>query len=176
MAYTYSKLATYTVGSGGITNISFLNIPQNYTDLVIKISTRAESNGDTFASVNVTFNNSISTYTNLRAYGSGATRGSSSDGTSSIFAKYGINGSAATASTFGNFEIYIPNYASSYYKSVLLDSVTENNAAEAWAVLGAGLWSTTSAITSIKLEPIYGTTQNFAQYSTATLYGIKAEV
>jgi hypothetical protein len=38
MAYTYSKLATYTVGSSSILSMAFLNIPQTYTDLVLKIS------------------------------------------------------------------------------------------------------------------------------------------
>jgi len=41
MAYTYSKIATYTVGSGGVATVSFLNIPQNYTDLILKASIRS---------------------------------------------------------------------------------------------------------------------------------------
>ena len=75
----------------------------------------------------------------------------------------------ATASTFGNAEIYIPNYASSNNKSVSADFVSETNAADAIFGLTAGLWANTSAITSIKLTPAAA----FAQYSTATLYGIK---
>ena len=37
---TMTKLATVTVGSGGSSTITFSNIPQNYTDLVVKASLR----------------------------------------------------------------------------------------------------------------------------------------
>ena len=173
MATTFEALATVTVGSGGAANIEFTSIPGTYTDLLVKLSARAVDGGDTFANVKTTFNGSTSGYQNIRLQGWGSAANSGSDGTDSIFQKYGTNGSNTTASTFGNLEIYIPNYASSNYKSTSSDSVSENNASEAWAVLNAGLWSNTAAITSIKLELLYATTRNFVQYSTATLYGIK---
>jgi hypothetical protein len=80
-----------------------------------------------------------------------------------------ISSGNATASTFGNFEIYLPNYAGSNNKSVSSDSVAENNATEAYTNLRALLWSSTAAINAIKFTLGAG---NFAQYSTATLYGI----
>ena len=49
-------------------------------------------------------------------------------------------------------------------------AVSENNATTAYATLNAGLWSNTAAINAIGLTITSG--QNFAQYSTATLYGI----
>jgi hypothetical protein len=75
-----------------------------------------------------------------------------------------------TANTFGNGEIYIPNYAGSTQKSVSADAVAENNSATyIYSALNAGLWTGTAAITSIKLLiPSY----NFVQYSTAYLYGV----
>jgi len=48
---------------------------------------------------------------------------------------------------------------------------TFHNATAAIAVLGAGLWSNTAAITSITLFPENGTA--WVQHSSATLYGIK---
>ena len=81
-----------------------------------------------------------------------------------------IEGTDSTANTFANGEFYIPNYAGSTNKSVSADGVTENNATAARATLTAGLWSNTAAINQITLLPIAGGT--FAQYSTATLYGI----
>jgi len=84
-----------------------------------------------------------------------------------------MNESGYTASTFASGEMYIPNYAGSNSKSFSADSVQETNASLAYSYLMAGLWSNSSAITSIALTPFTG---NFAQYSTATLYGIKAEV
>ena len=50
------------------------------------------------------------------------------------------------------------------------DGVMENNATEAYQNLVAGLWSNTSAITSLTLAKSTG---NFVQYSSASLYGIK---
>jgi hypothetical protein len=73
-----------------------------------------------------------------------------------------------TASTFSNIEIYIPNYAGSTNKSFSIDAVGENNATAAYAGLVAGLWSTSSAITAISIA----STTLFAEFSTATLYGI----
>ena len=56
-------------------------------------------------------------------------------------------------------------------KSVSIDSVTESNdTSYGYQALVAGLWSNSAAITNITLTPETG---NYAQYSTATLYGIK---
>ena len=81
-----------------------------------------------------------------------------------------VNGATATANTFANVSIYIPNYTSANYKSVSIDAVTENNATTAYAFLSAGLWSNTAAITSATITNSSG---NYVQYSTAYLYGIK---
>jgi hypothetical protein len=78
-------------------------------------------------------------------------------------------GTGTTANTFSSVEIYIPNYASSKAKSFSFDSVTENNATTALAMLGASFWSGTGAITNILVEQQGG---SFSQYTTATLYGI----
>jgi hypothetical protein len=82
--------------------------------------------------------------------------------------------SGSTASTFGSTEIYITNYAGSSNKCLSSDSVNENNATTAYSVLTAWLWSNTSAITSLSITSD-GAGNNFAQYSTATLYGIKKD-
>ena len=75
-----------------------------------------------------------------------------------------------TASTFGNLQIYIPNYAGSNQKSYSIDSVGENNATDAYQVLSAGKYNQTTAITQVSLRIA---SSNLAQYSTAYLYGIK---
>jgi len=79
-------------------------------------------------------------------------------------------GASATASTFGNQEVYFPNYAGATNKSYSADSAGENNATTAYLTLSAGLWSQTSAITS--LEFYDRGVGNFVQYSSAYLYGI----
>ena len=83
----------------------------------------------------------------------------------------GVNDSSFTASVFASSEIYIPNYTSANNKSFSANSVNENNGTTTNMALNSNLWSNTSAITRITLDPFGG---DFAQYSTATLYGIKS--
>lgn len=167
MATTFTKIAAVTVGSGGASSIDFTSIPSTYTDLVIKVSARL-NNASIIDSVGVKFNGSTSSYSFKQLYGSGSAAGSQGAGT---YPENYMNAANATASTFSNAEIYIPNYAGSTNKSLSADAVTENNATAAYATLTAGLWSNTAAITSINLASTVG--NSFLQYSTAVLYGIK---
>jgi hypothetical protein len=171
MANTYTQISSaVTVGVGGAATMSFTSIPSTYTDLVVKLTTRDTAITANTGAVKVTFNSSATSYTNKNITGSGSAAASGSAGTTYIDA--GLNGAMPTtgntASTFSNIEIYIPNYAGSNYKSVSVDAVGENNATASYVGLVAGLWSNTAAITSISIAP----TTLFAQYSSATLYGI----
>ena len=175
MAITYKTIATTTVGSGGATNIEFTSIPGTYTDLLIKGSTRLNG-GDTGIQLVLRFNGNTQNYSRRLIYGNGAAAESFSGSSETYLRIAFAEESTRTANTFNNFELYIPNYTSSNNKSTSSDSVTENNATTAYASLHAGLWSNTSAITSISIFDISGTQANFVQHSTATLYGIKATV
>lgn len=159
-------IQTVEVGSGGAAEIDFTNIPQTYTDLVIKLSVRSDRATlvDGFI---IRFNNDTTSgnYSNRRLFGTGAAAVSDTSSAPVFF-----DASTATANTFGNAEIYIPNYTSSNAKSWSSDTVHENNATTAYAGIVAGLWTGTNAITSIKLTS--ETSANFVQYTTATLYGV----
>jgi len=172
MALTYQAIATVTVGSGGASNIEFTSIPGTYTDLKIVISSRSTQAALGEAN-RISFNgNTTNTdYTQKRLLGTGSAASSQSQTTRETFFNVGAN---ATASTFANSEIYIPNYTSSNQKSASIDSVTENNGTEAYAALIAINWSGTAAITSVSFTS--ENSANFVQYSTATLYGIKNTV
>ena len=164
MPDTFVKIASVTVGSGGASSIDFTSIPSTYTDLCVKLSGRTST---TQYLVSLSFNGSTTSFTRRSIVGDGSTASSFSGSDSqNIVASM----SSDTANTFGNTEIYVPNYAGSSNKSVSVDTVEENNGTTARALLGAILWSNTAAITSLGLIPVSG---NFAQYSTATLYGIK---
>ena len=159
-------IASTTVGSGGASSIDFTSIPSTYTDLVLICSLRV-SRASVVNNTVIKFNGSSTSYSERVLYGNGSSAGSYSD--TQI---YDVNNAAnSTASTFANSQFYIPNYAGSTNKSVSNDSVSETNATAATAQLVAGLWSNTSAITSISLTDYSGT--NFVQYSTAYLYGVK---
>lgn len=168
-ANTYVQIgSTVTVGSGGAANISFSSIPATYTDLCILASAR---NTSTSTTMYVNFNGDTgNNYSVKILYGDGTSAGStSSSARGNIKNDGGAVDSSYTGSVFASSIIYIPNYAGSNYKSVSIDGVPENNATTTYMSLTAGLWNSTSAITSIELTLYSG---NFTQYSTASLYGI----
>ena len=169
---TFTLISSVTVGSGGAATIEFTSIPQTYTDLLVKLSLR-QSGSSADIQLQVRFNgNTGANYSRRTLYGNGSVveTGSGSGETS---ARFGFaESSTYTANTFGSYEMYIPNYTSSNNKSFSDDSVTETNAATIYGVkMGALLWSQTAAITSISVQDLVNST-NFAQYSTAYLYGI----
>jgi hypothetical protein len=167
MALTYTLIASNTVGSGGVSRVTFSSIPSTYTDLIVKASVRNTNSGEFQQRVLISFNGSTADYT-LRTlnYAAGSavslTRSSFGDNNLSY-----VPAPDATANTFGNFEVYFPNYTSSNFKSISVDGVMENNDSGVYNNLLAGLWSQTAAITSLTF------TNNMAQYSSFYLYGIK---
>jgi hypothetical protein len=165
MALQLFKIAEVTVATPQA-NIEFTSIPSVYTDLKVLVSGRSST---TTTGIDAIFNGSTSSYTNKRLYATGSGSPTSDSAATSYISNTMINDSSYTANVFGNGEIYIPNYTSSNFKSVSVDGVSENNATTALAMMTAGLWSNTAAITSILLRPNSG---NFATNTTATLYGI----
>ena len=164
---TYQLISSVTVGSGGASSIDFTSIPATYTDLVVKFSLRGTTSAN-YTALKITFNGSTTSYTGRQLYGDGS--GAVSNNFSDAWAGY-ISAATGTANTFANTELYVPNYAGSSNKSSSVDYVQENNTTTAISGLWARLWSNTAAITQITATPEVG---NFAQYSTAYLYGIKS--
>ena len=165
---TFYKIETVTL-SGTASSINFTNIPQTYTDLLIKASLRS-TRSDVVAGMLLNVNGSSSGFaTDKMVYGTGSSEGSTFSGSNYI--AY-INADTATASTFGNLDIYIRNYTTSdSYKSISVDALTENNATAAYSTLWSPAWNSSSPITSIGIQS--ANSANLMQYSSATLYGIK---
>lgn len=163
-------ISTVVVGSGGANTIEFNNIPQGYTDLILKLSGRTTTPTSVGESVFISFNGNTSSYSGRLLYGTGSAVGSDALAGEPRYAGTQNSGSS-TGSVFASIEIYIPNYISSNNKSYSVDGVTENNATESYQNLSAGLWSNTSPINTISLSP--NSANKFAQHSTATLYGIR---
>jgi hypothetical protein len=166
MANTFTLISSVTVGTA-VETLTIDSIPQTYTDLKLVISLRNTLNGDYWFG-GLKFNNSSSNFTVkvLQAEGSSVSSQSLSQG--GVFG----NGPTSTSNTFSNVEIYIPNYTSANYKSYSIDSVAENNATGSILAIHAGLWSDTSAITSLTIYPAYYGTSNIVANTTAYLYGI----
>lgn len=166
MATTMTLIAKQTVGPAGASSVTFSNIPQTYTDLKVVMSTRnSRSDGTVFATVQFSFNGVTTNRSRRNLYNVSGTV--SSDSGSDIISV--STSSSATASTFDNMEVYIPNYTSSNNKSMSIDSTTENNGTAVYQILSAGLWSSSSAINQITITP---TSYNWTEFSTFYLYGI----
>ena len=162
------KIATTEVGSAGASSITFSSIPQGYKDLKLVMSLRG-ANNNTFNYVSIAFNG-VTTNQSMRSiFGGDTSSGQSGTQTNFQFISMGSN---TTSNTFGNHELYIPDYTGSNNKTATLDVTNENNSTASGAVyltLNALLWSSTAAITSLSLT---GVTGSFVQYTSATLYGI----
>ena len=85
-----------------------------------------------------------------------------------------FSGGDSTADAFGSLTIWIPHYANtSNYKSMFFSASAENatNSNSEWEVkFTAGLWRSTSAVTSFSVS-INGPAE-FDTYSSYTVYGI----
>jgi hypothetical protein len=168
MTIAMTPIYTQTVGSGGVASITFNNIPQTFTDLKIVISARgSRSNG--WDALGFRINGSTTGYSDRDLLGTGSAAASFNNALSGYGFVGDINAASYTASTFGNLELYIPNYTGSSNKSYIADSVVENNGTASIMELTSGLWSNTSAITSLLFSAYIA---NLVQHSTFSLYGI----
>jgi hypothetical protein len=155
-------------------SVTFANIPQTgYTDLKLVASAR-QSTAAIAADVTVQFNGTAANNFNRFIYGDSASAGSGTDGygPSRNYFSIGV-ANTATANTFSNVEMYIPNYTSSNNKSFTVESVGENNGTSSvFQLMVAGLWSNSAAINQITLTPVL--LESFLANSTFSLYGVAA--
>jgi hypothetical protein len=165
MTATYEKIATTTLGSAA-GSTTFTSITGSYTDLVLVINLTGVSTGGYAAGVQ--FNSDTgSNYSVTNLYGNGTSAVSTRTSNANIAYIYGTDTGIANAvsTSITNFQ----NYSNSTtYKTFL----TRHGQAGTGTMCNVGMWRSTSAITSIKIEIFTGT---FSIGSTFTLYGIKAE-
>lgn len=172
MAATYVLISSQVLGSS-TNSVTFSSIPQTYTDLKIISSTRGDS---TAANINLIFNGDSGTtnwtYTYIRGDGSTTVSTSSSSGSNATYL-LNTDRSAATANTFSNDEIYIPNYTLTTKKQTFSFGVAEDNTASNYPLITetASLYQGTAAITSLNISLNGG--NNFVANSSFYLYGIK---
>lgn len=144
-------------------NITFSSIPQTFTDVYLVFSLRGTTSANS-VELRLLPNGVGGSDRVLYGFGSGGA------GSNSGANLRGVTSAAtSTTSTFGSGQVYIPNYTASGAKSISMESLSENNNSVADMYVLAGLSTTTTALTSLTISPVSG---NFAQYSSATLYGI----
>ena len=174
MSDTYVKLDSVTVGSGGAASVTFSNISQNYTDLIIKVSARTDR-AAIHDWLTMRINGSTTNYSDYALYADWTTAQTNYNlgGANSIMYLGFINGASGTASTFSNMDITIPNYTTQSNKTIFHKSAIENNtdggSSQKFVSVGSGYsYNYVDSINTIRLAAI----GSFVQHSTFTLYGI----
>lgn len=176
MATTHQLISTSTVGSGGATSLTFSSIPSTYTDLKVFASVRTTNGANAYDILNLQFNGDTGSnyFTRYDVYAYNSSTGSNAGSYKTAMNIGYIEGGAATANTFCNAEIYIPNYTvSNKVRSVSVDIVDEINSTTNYLMaINSSYWNnTSSAINSITF--LINSGDPMAQYSSFSLYGIK---
>jgi hypothetical protein len=155
--------------TGSQATITFSGIPSSYTDLLLSISARSDRAASLVDTITYNFNSATTNFSNNRLEGTGASASATLNTTNTSLIR--VTASSVTSNTFTSAELYIPNYTGSANKPLSSTFAYENNATTAYVGGVAGLWSNTSAITSITLGLVDG--PNFVSGSRFDLYGIK---
>jgi hypothetical protein len=167
----YESIATVTVGAGGTSTVSFTSIAGTYSHLQIRAIGRSAASND--YNVNIKLNSDTgSNYAYHRLYGTGAAAAAQA-GSSLTYANIGafVNLASETANAFGVAVIDILDYSNtSKFKTIRSLNGRDINGGGT-VNLHSGLWRSTSAITQIDFTG--ASSDNFAQYTTFALYGIK---
>ncbi|CAB4157891.1 hypothetical protein UFOVP688_55 [uncultured Caudovirales phage] len=167
----FESIATSTAGSA-VPSISFTSIPQTYTHLQIRGIARSSNatNGDF---IYVQFNTDTAnnyTYHLLNSDGSSAI---SASGTSQAGAGAPrISAASDTANVFGAVVIDILDYANTNKNTTIRTIGGYDANGSGSSRLTSGVWLNTAAVTSIAIKS--GNAGNLAQYSSFSLYGVKA--
>lgn len=162
----YDSIATTTVSSP-VSSITFSSIPSTYTHLQIRLTGASSTNQDVFFQLNGDTGNN---YTRHYLYGSGSSAAAGSTvPTSSGSAGYISPTSNTNVVGTAVFDLLDYTNTSKYKTTRSLTGYDANGSG--LIVFYSGLWMNTAAVTSITIFP--NPTSNFAQYTSAALYGIK---
>ena len=168
---SYESIATVTVGAGGQSSVTFSSIPSTYQHLQVRYMPRI-STSDTAENTWLRFNGDTGsnyTYHFLDGNGSAASSGA---GTSQTRILAGRAAAANSGSNiFGANVLDVLDYADAnkYKTARILGGIDRNG--DGNIRLDSGVWMNTAAITSLTIMPTTG--NNFVQYSSFALYGIK---
>jgi hypothetical protein len=157
MPKKYECIGQVIVGAGGASTITFSSIPSTYTDLRIDLSLRRDNAYDRRV-LQMVINSATSGYSDRNHYGDVLGGGVN-------ITMYDVPAASGVANTFSSNTIYIPNYTSTNYKSVSIESFGDQ-----YFAMAGGISNVTSAITTISFDTGQG--GNWVQNSSAFLYGI----
>ena len=164
----FESIATVTVGSGGASSIEFTSIPSTFQHLQIRYTADTDWAG-TIQALIIEYNGATSTYRGHEIAGSGA---AATAGNFTFAACGGVGGTSYSTNVFAAGIIDILDYASATKATVSRSLSGIDSNGSGFVLLQSGLWTTTDAVTSIKIRP--QVSSNFIQHSTFALYGVRA--
>ena len=157
-------IASTLVGAGGVSSITFSNIPQGYKHLQVRYITLTNTlAGPTTLQFNGDTTGANYRYHVLFGNGTSALAGTGTTAYAPIFQ------GNTTYPSAGILDILDYNNTNKYKTTRNLDGYDTNNTISGSLGLSSGLWMNTAAITSITFV---GNT-SFSQYTRFSLYGIK---
>jgi hypothetical protein len=169
----YESIATVTVGAGGQATISFTSIPSTYSHLQLRYSAHSEGVGADYTLVNIRLNNdSGSNYVYHRLIGNGTAASANSATSQTAMLGTWIPDDLSMANSYGSAVVDVIDYTSVNKNTTLRILGGFNmNTADGLIGLFSGLWLNAAAVNRIDLTTLSG--QDFDQYSSFALYGIK---
>ena len=170
---SFESISTVTVGAGGTTAISFTSIPQTYTHLQIRGIGRSSTASAGIVPIYIQLNATGSNHVSHWVYGDGGGAIAVYQSAANlIYAGYAGQNST-TASSFGTSVIDILDYTNTNkYKTVRTLAGTDLSGSGRVGLFSGAWFGSTNAITRIDLY-INAGGDNFAQYSSFALYGIR---
>jgi hypothetical protein len=168
----YESIATVTAGVGGASSLSFSSIPSTYKHLQLRWIGRTLNVGATDY-INIAFNGDTTSSTSYWYHwlrGTGSAADATSSGAFYAFRLAEVSGATATASAFGCGVFDILDYANTSKNKTARSLGGFDSNGNGRSMLVSGLYTNTSAISSIQLT---GANGNIDQYSSFALYGIK---
>lgn len=167
-------IRSYIVPSGGVASIEWTSIPSTYTHLQIRYIARFTTAVNDAQQFYMQFNSDTASNYSDHILGADINNpfAAADTNVTKIGQMYGAGGSS-TAGKFGAGIIDILDYTSTNKAKTTKTAHGFDNNAAGYVGYASGLWfkSPAEAITSIKFLP---PANNFAQYSSFALYGVKA--
>jgi len=160
-------IETIEIGVGGAATLTFSNIPQTGTDLLLLLSHRNDG-GANQDNITMKINGlTASSYSARKLEGNGSTASSGNQTATSDNYPYS-NSASSSANTFTNTSYYFPNYSITGIKTWSIDTVMENNGGGYQQIIAGAYNTSISGITTIQISGYY----NMVRYTNASLYMI----
>ena len=175
MASTYTLINTFTVTSA-TTPISFTNISQNYTDLLLRVTSRT-TRSNPVGFLYFQFPSSVAEYYEKYINSDGTTLSGGSATANDAFGGSGViytNASTSTPNSQGITEVYIPNYtigtaSAPNYKNIVITSMQTPTITTMYSSVIQGFYGNYGAITSINVGSTVG---NIDVGTKIDIYGV----